>query len=84
MKKLLLTGIAVLFLATGEAHAGVDLERGKCYTSDHVRVPCSVIFGKDWRKKIKEMRDEEKLRECYRRHPLFSAKDKPDVCHQWS
>jgi hypothetical protein len=80
MKKLLLSSIATLFLATGTAHAGVNLESGWCYTSDHARVPCSVMFGKDWHKKIKKMRDEERLRECYRLHPLFSDKDKPDVC----
>jgi hypothetical protein len=80
MRPVIITGIAALFLATGAAHAGVSLESGRCYTSDHVRVPCSEMFGKDWRKKVKEMRDEEKLRECYRLHPLFSNKDKPDVC----
>jgi hypothetical protein len=41
----LITGIAVLFLATGTAHASyIDIKHNRCYTNDGVRVPCSDMI----------------------------------------
>ena len=55
MKKTLLTGIAASFLATGTAHAMyIDAIRGRCFLSDHSRVHCSDLYGKNWRKIFKE------------------------------
>jgi hypothetical protein len=59
VKKVLLAGVTVLLMAA-PAHAGVDIERGRCYTSDKVRIPCSSVFGKDWRKIFKQLREDKK------------------------
>jgi hypothetical protein len=51
MKAAIIAGCAALFLATGAAYAMViDAEHGRCYLSDHGRVPCNTLYGKNWRK----------------------------------
>jgi hypothetical protein len=59
VKKLLLAGVAAL-LMSAPARAGIDIEHDRCYTSDKVRYSCSIVFGKDWRKKFKQLREDKK------------------------
>jgi hypothetical protein len=54
-KTLLLIAVALGILWVSSAHAMyIDTKHGRCYLSDKTLVPCSDLYGKEWRKIFKE------------------------------